>query len=101
MMLKLSSISTHYGAVQALNGVSLEIKQGEIVTLIGANGAGKTTLMMTICGTPHASSGQILFEDEPAPRPGSSLRAATSSAWTPPRARRSKWLRLQRTPAWR
>ncbi len=63
-MLKLNSVSTHYGAVQALNGVSLEVQQGEIVTLIGANGAGKTTLMMTICGTPQASSGQILFESE-------------------------------------
>lgn len=60
-MLKLSSVSTHYGSVHALDGVSLEVGQGEIVTLIGANGAGKTTLMMTICGTPQASSGSITF----------------------------------------
>ena len=63
-MLKLANVSTHYGAVQALKGVSLEVKQGEIVTLIGANGAGKTTLMMTICGTPQASEGEVLLEGE-------------------------------------
>jgi branched-chain amino acid transport system ATP-binding protein len=47
-----------------LQGISLEVKQGEIATLIGANGAGKTTLLMTICGSPRASSGQILFEGD-------------------------------------
>lgn len=63
-MLTLDAVSTHYGAVQALDGVSLDVKKGEIATLIGANGAGKTTLMMTICGTPQASSGHIIFEGE-------------------------------------
>src|SRR6218665_1865039 len=61
-MLELEQIHTHYGAVQALSGVSMEVKQGEIVTLIGCNGAGKTTLMMTVCGAPRASSGRVLFE---------------------------------------
>lgn len=61
-MLKLENIHTHYGAIQALDGVSVEVAQGEIVTLIGSNGAGKTTLLMTICGTPRASSGKVLFE---------------------------------------
>ncbi len=61
-MLKLEQIHTHYGAVEALCGVSIEVNQGEIVTLIGSNGAGKTTLMMTICGSPRASSGRVLFE---------------------------------------
>ncbi|MEN3930988.1 ABC transporter ATP-binding protein [Microvirga sp. W0021] len=61
-MLKLEQVHTHYGAVEALHGVSVEVKEGEIVTLIGANGAGKTTLLMTICGTPRATSGQVLFE---------------------------------------
>ncbi len=63
-MLRLENVSTHYGKVQALNDVSLEVKKGEIVTLIGANGAGKSTLMMTICGDPRASSGKIFFKDE-------------------------------------
>lgn len=61
-MLKLEQVHTHYGAVEALSGVSIEVNQGEIVTLIGSNGAGKTTLMMTICGSPRASSGRVLFE---------------------------------------
>ncbi len=63
-MLKLENVNTHYGQIQALHDISLEVKQGEIVTLIGANGAGKTTLMMTICGDPRASSGKIFFDDE-------------------------------------
>lgn len=63
-MLELKHVNTHYGQIQALHDVSVEIKQGEIVTLIGANGAGKTTLMMTVCGSPQASSGEILFEGE-------------------------------------
>ncbi|PTE01184.1 ABC transporter ATP-binding protein [Pandoraea apista] len=61
-MLKLEKIHTHYGAVEALSGVSIEVNKGEIVTLIGSNGAGKTTLMMTVCGTPRASSGRVMFE---------------------------------------
>ena len=64
MMLKLDNINTHYGAIQALHDVSVEVKEGEIVTLIGANGAGKTTLLMTVCGTPRASSGTVTFMGE-------------------------------------
>lgn len=63
-MLKLENVSTFYGAIQALNEVSVEVKQGEIVTLIGANGAGKTTLLMSVCGNPRARSGKITFEGE-------------------------------------
>ena len=63
-MLKLEQVHTHYGAIEALCGVSIEVNQGEIVTLIGSNGAGKTTLMMTVCGTPRASSGRVLFEGQ-------------------------------------
>ncbi|GAA4419041.1 ABC transporter ATP-binding protein [Advenella faeciporci] len=63
-MLKLERVSTFYGAIQALDEVSVEVNQGEIVTLIGANGAGKTTLLMTVCGNPRARSGSITFLDE-------------------------------------
>ncbi|ANN78217.1 ABC transporter ATP-binding protein [Bordetella flabilis] len=63
-MLKLENVHTYYGAIQALNGVSVEINKGEIVTLIGANGAGKTTLLMTVCGNPRARSGTITFEGQ-------------------------------------
>jgi branched-chain amino acid transport system ATP-binding protein len=63
-MLKFSGVHSHYGQIEALKGVDLEINEGEIVTLIGANGAGKTTLLMTLCGKPQASAGTITFEGE-------------------------------------
>jgi len=62
-MLVVNGVSTSYGHIQALYGVDIEVRKGEIVTLIGANGAGKTTLLMTICGNPRASAGRILFAD--------------------------------------
>ncbi len=61
-MLGLTDVYAYYGAIEALRGVSVEVKTGEIVTLIGANGAGKTTLLMTICGNPRARQGRILFD---------------------------------------
>ena len=63
-MLQFEQVHTHYGAIEALHGVSLNVQQGEIVTLIGANGAGKTTLLMTLCAKPRASSGKITFEGQ-------------------------------------
>jgi branched-chain amino acid transport system ATP-binding protein len=63
-VLKLNNVNTFYGAIQALNDVSVEVNKGEIVTLIGANGAGKTTLLMTVCGSPRARSGSVIFEGE-------------------------------------
>lgn len=63
-MLELTNVSTHYGAIQALNKVTVNVNKGEIVTLIGANGAGKTTLLMTVCGSPRATAGSILFEGQ-------------------------------------
>jgi branched-chain amino acid transport system ATP-binding protein len=64
MMLTLDEVHTFYGAIEALKGVSLQVEQGEIVTLIGANGAGKSTLLMTICGSPRARQGTVSFEGE-------------------------------------
>lgn len=61
-MLVVENVHTHYGKIEALHGVSVEVRKGEIVSLIGANGAGKTTLLMTVCGNPQASSGRILLE---------------------------------------
>ena len=63
-MLKITELSAHYGSVQALRGVSLSVKTGEIVTLIGANGAGKSTLMNTIFGYPRASGGKVEFDGQ-------------------------------------
>ncbi|MFJ7725937.1 ABC transporter ATP-binding protein [Neobacillus sp. NPDC097160] len=63
-MLKINDINVYYGNIHALKGVSLEINQGEIVTLIGANGAGKSTLLKTISGLLKPKNGEILFENE-------------------------------------
>jgi branched-chain amino acid transport system ATP-binding protein len=63
-MLQLEQVHSCYGAIEVLHGVSLQIRVGEIVTLIGANGAGKTTLLMTLCGKPRATSGRILLDGQ-------------------------------------
>lgn len=64
VLLSIENVETYYGPVRALGGVSLDVREGEIVTLIGANGAGKSTLLMTICGSPAARSGRILFDGQ-------------------------------------
>jgi len=64
-MLKVSHIQTYYGNIQALKDVSIEINEGEIVTLIGANGAGKTTTLMSICGITPPRSGEITLDGDP------------------------------------
>ena len=61
-LLAIRDLRAAYGKIEALKGVDLDIKPGEIVALIGANGAGKSTLMMTIFGKPKARAGQILFD---------------------------------------
>jgi len=64
-MLELKNIKTFYGNIQALKDVSIEISEGEIITLIGANGAGKSTTLMSICGIVPPRSGEILFMGKP------------------------------------
>jgi len=61
-VLKILNLTAGYGRIQVLRGVSLEVKEGEIITLIGANGAGKSTLMKTICGILSPSTGSIEYE---------------------------------------
>lgn len=61
-LLSIKGVETYYGKIVALRGVDVDVKRGEIATLIGANGAGKSTLMMTICGNPRARKGQIVFD---------------------------------------
>lgn len=63
-MLTVAGVHTYYGNIEALRGVDIEVREGEIVTLIGANGAGKSTLLMTVCGKPQARRGTIVFEGD-------------------------------------
>jgi branched-chain amino acid transport system ATP-binding protein len=63
-LLEVSDIHTHYGAIEALKGVSLTVDEGEVVTLIGSNGAGKSTTLRSISGLTPASSGKITFAGE-------------------------------------
>ena len=63
-MLEVKDLHTYYGNIHALKGISLEVKKGEIVSLIGANGAGKTTTLRAISGLIKARSGEILLNDE-------------------------------------
>jgi branched-chain amino acid transport system ATP-binding protein len=62
ILLGLTDVHSYYGQIHALQGISLEIRKGEIVTLIGANGAGKTTTLKTISGLLHAREGSVRFE---------------------------------------
>ncbi len=64
-MLELEQIHSYYGNIRALSGVTLQINQGEIVTLIGANGAGKSTTLMSISGIVKPRKGRITFEGVP------------------------------------
>ena len=60
-MLKIEDMHVYYGAIHAIKGVSFEVKEGEIVALIGANGAGKSTILKTVSGLMHPRSGSISF----------------------------------------
>lgn len=62
MVLQVNDIHVHYGPVAALKGVTLEVGEGDFVTLIGSNGAGKSTMLRTISGLNHPSAGEIIFD---------------------------------------
>ena len=64
MNLEIENLEVYYGKINALKGISVSVKQGEIVTLIGANGAGKTTTLKTISGLRGVSSGKITFDGQ-------------------------------------
>jgi branched-chain amino acid transport system ATP-binding protein len=64
-LLEVRNVETFYGAIMALRGVSIDVEEGEIVTILGANGAGKTTLMKTIAGLMDPEKGHITFDGAP------------------------------------
>ena len=62
-MLRIRNLTCYYGRIMAIKGISLSVRQGRIVTLIGANGAGKSTILSAICGLLHSWAGEITFEE--------------------------------------
>ena len=82
-MLSVENVTSGYGRIQALHGVSLTVAAGEIVTLVGANGAGKTTLIRAISGVQPISGGRIVFEDRCIDRIPAHARVALGIAQVP------------------
>ena len=82
-LLSVQGVETYYGNIRALAGVNVEVKKGEIVSLIGANGAGKSTLMMTVCGSPQARTGTVTFDGEDITRLPTHLIARRRIAQSP------------------
>ncbi|TCT04243.1 ABC transporter ATP-binding protein [Aquabacter spiritensis] len=82
-MLALDRLCSAYGRIVALHDVSLAVKTGEIVALVGSNGAGKTTLLRTVSGVQPAASGRILFEGAPIERLEAHVRVARGIAQSP------------------
>lgn len=82
-MLEVSSVDLHYGAAQALRGVSLEAREGEVTTVLGRNGVGKTTLLRAITGRNHISGGRISWEGRDLGRSSPDARARAGIANVP------------------
>jgi branched-chain amino acid transport system ATP-binding protein len=82
-MLEFVNVTSGYGRIEALHGVSLGVRKGEIATIIGANGAGKTTLLMTLFGCPPAWSGRILLDGRDVTKAGATGVAIRGVAIAP------------------
>ncbi|MDV7339525.1 ABC transporter ATP-binding protein [Terasakiella sp. A23] len=82
-MLKIDNLTSHYGRIQALHGVSLEVNEGELVALVGGNGAGKTTLLRTISGLQPATDGTVSFEGQDITSMAAEKRVGLSIAQVP------------------
>ncbi|GAB1575316.1 ABC transporter ATP-binding protein [Bordetella petrii] len=82
-MLKLESVRVRYGAIEAVKGVDLEVRAGEVVTIIGANGAGKSTLLKAICGLEPLAGGRVLFQERDCTRLAPHKRVALGIAMSP------------------
>src|SRR3954447_14608585 len=64
VVLKFENVSVHYGVIQAIKGITFDVRKGEIVTLIGANGAGKTTTLRAVSGLVKPSNGRVTYKGE-------------------------------------
>jgi branched-chain amino acid transport system ATP-binding protein len=83
MLLEIEGLASHYGRIQALRGLSLQIAEGELVALVGANGAGKTTLVRVVAGVQPASAGSVRFETREITRLDPSQRVRLGIAMVP------------------
>lgn len=82
-LMEFKDVDVFYGPIQALKKVSLEVNEGEIVTLIGSNGAGKSTLLMSIFGQPRVSSGEIIYRGEDISKKSAHYVASNGLAQSP------------------
>jgi branched-chain amino acid transport system ATP-binding protein len=82
-MLKLEAVKVSYGSIQAVKGVSLEVRAGEVVTIIGANGAGKSTLLKSIAGLEPVAAGRIIIDGKDCSRLPPHLRVGLGVAMSP------------------
>jgi branched-chain amino acid transport system ATP-binding protein len=83
IILKLEDVASAYGKIDAVKGIDLEVKRGQIVTLLGANGAGKTTTLKTISGLVRAKAGRVLFEGNDITQMGAHLIARAGVVHVP------------------
>jgi branched-chain amino acid transport system ATP-binding protein len=105
-MLRCEALSVSYGAVQALDGVTLEVNAGECVALLGANGAGKTTLLRTLAGLERPRGGTVIFQAAPFGSMAPELRVRRGLSLVPERRRIFPGLTVQEnlevaTAGWR
>lgn len=83
MMFEVSNLKVHYGGAEILNGVSFNVDEGEVVTLLGSNGAGKTTMLNTITGLKKLTSGEIKFKGNDISRTGIQTIVGMGIAYVP------------------
>ena len=83
VLLEIAGLTSHYGRIQALKGIDLSVREGELLALVGANGAGKTTLLRTISGVQPASGGAVRFGGADITRVKAARRVALGIAQVP------------------
>ena len=73
-ILSVRNLETYYGPITAIRGVSFDVREGQIVTILGANGAGKTTVLRSVCGALEPQKGTVAFAGRP-------IRGASRTGW--------------------
>ncbi|MEG2963897.1 MAG: ABC transporter ATP-binding protein, partial [Janthinobacterium sp.] len=83
LVLDIQGLTSHYGRIQALHGIDLQVRQGQLVALVGANGAGKTTLLRAISGVQPISAGSIVFAGQDVSRMSADKRVRSGICQVP------------------